>query len=208
MDENVHFDGAGIAQPAADGTACGFCETPLRGEYFQAMDKVMCEPCAERLRDVDAGRGSAIGRFSKAIVLGSGAAAVGAGVYGAVMIWADSEWALISIAIGWLVGKAVRMGSGGRGGWRYQVLAAFLAYSSICAAYGWTILQTADVVSPELIVGIVLLAFRIPFLGASENLIGLLIIAFGVWQAWQMNHRARLAVTGPHALGPAPAPLA
>jgi hypothetical protein len=40
-------------------------------------------------------------------------------------------------------------------------------------------------------------AFALPFLAGIENLIGLLIIGFGLWQAWRINARARLEMSGP-----------
>ena len=47
----------------------------------------------------------------------------------------DSEWGLVGIALGLFVGFAVRKGSGGRGGWRYQALAMALTYLSITASH-------------------------------------------------------------------------
>ena len=50
-----------------------------------------------------------------------------------------------------------------------------------------------------------LLAFAcaLPFLDATGNPIGLLIIVIGLHQAWTMNRRTVLEITGPHALSPA-----
>ena len=49
------------------------------------------------------------------------------------------------------------------------------------------------------------IAFVAPFLAGFENIMGILIIGFGVYQAWKMNKRVDLEITGPHALGPQPA---
>jgi hypothetical protein len=49
-----------------------------------------------------------------------------------------------------------------------------------------------------LFAGIVLIA---PFLGGFSNLLGLLILAFGLYEAWKMNKRVVLQVTGPFAIG-------
>lgn len=48
------------------------------------------------------------------------------------------------------------------------------------------------------------IAFVAPFLGGLENIIGILIIGFGVYQAWKMNGRLKLEITGPHTVGPQP----
>lgn len=77
---------------------------------------MVCEPCSEGIRAYLAGTGSSGGRFMRALLLGVGAAAIGAIVYGLWMHFTKSEFALVTIAIGWFVGKAVRKGSGGLGG--------------------------------------------------------------------------------------------
>jgi len=60
----------------------------------------------------------------------------GAILYFAVAKITGYEIGLISIVVGLLVGKAVKMGAGGRGGWRYQALAIALCYLSISGSYG------------------------------------------------------------------------
>jgi hypothetical protein len=74
--------------------------------------------------------------FAKALGLGLVAAAVGALVYYGVAKLTGYEIGLVSIVVGLLVGGAVKLGSGGRGGWRYQALAVALCYLSIATSYG------------------------------------------------------------------------
>ena len=50
---------------------------------------------------------------------------------------------------------------------------------------------------------LVAFACALPFLDATGNPIGLLIIVIGLHQAWTMNRRTTLEITGPHALAPA-----
>lgn len=50
------------------------------------------------------------------------------------------------------------------------------------------------------------IAFVAPFLAGLQNIIGLLIIAIGLYEAWKMNRRAVLQITGPHRLGTAAQP--
>jgi hypothetical protein len=50
---------------------------------------------------------------------------------------------------------------------------------------------------------LVVFACALPFLDATGNPIGLLIIVIGLHQAWTMNRRTKLEITGPHALAPA-----
>ena len=202
MDDNLQFDKAELNQPAA--TTCAMCQTPLSDQYFQAMGKVLCEPCAGQVRQYNEGTGSGPGGFAMSIALGVGAAILGTAVYGAIMIYAGWEIGLISIAIGWLVGRGVRKGSGGRGGLPFQILAAFLTYASIVGAYAWAILSRVDALTPEIVTSVLMQAYRLPFMEGFENVLGILIIAFGVWEAWRLNQRTELIITGPHALASAP----
>jgi hypothetical protein len=60
-----------------------------------------------------------------------------------------------------------------------------------------------------LILGLVALAlaYAWPFLEGARNLIGLLIIFFGLLQAWRMNKKLNLRINGPFRVGEAPPPL-
>lgn len=53
--------------------------------------------------------------------------------------------------------------------------------------------------------GLFLLIMAIPFLAGFENLIGLAIIAFGLYEAWKLNRRTVLSISGPFRLGASPA---
>lgn len=199
----MQFDQAEF--PEAATVTCSSCKRPVVGEYFTLNQQLMCGDCTQQIREILNGKGSSAGRFLQAILFGSGAALVGTAVYAGVMILANSEWGIISIALGWLVGSAVRRGSKGRGGWRYQLLAAFLTYTSICAAYGVVIWSQAEVEhSASLALAIVFTAYGIPFMQGADNILGLLIIGFGVWRAWRMNQAIKLDITGPHSLAAAP----
>ena len=49
---------------------------------------------------------------------------------------------------------------------------------------------------------LILIAFicALPFLAGIENILGILILAFGLYEAWKLNRRVELVITGPHAL--------
>ncbi len=212
MSSDIQFERAEFSEVPE--MVCSSCKAPLAVEYFAVNQQTFCGSCADEVRKRIGGQGSGIMRFMQAILLGSGAALLGAAVYAAIMIFAKSEWSLISIALGWFIGAAVRRGSKGRGGWRYQLLAVFLTYTAICAAYGISIWSqaTSEQHTAELLLGIVFTGYAIPFLGGAENFMGILIIGFGVWRAWQMNRPIRLEVTGPHVIAvnsnPPPVPYA
>jgi hypothetical protein len=131
MSEDLQFDRAEMST----GAACQSCQTPLRGHYFQANGAMLCDTCVASLQNALTGQGSRAGRFLKALLLGAGAALLGGLGYGLFIIFTSIEFALVTIAIGWFVGSAVRRGSGGRGGWRYGLLAVFLTYSALSLSY-------------------------------------------------------------------------
>ena len=202
MADDLQFERADYAAPRT--MACSACKAAILKEYYAANGQVLCAACAEGMRQYAAGPGLGVTRFGQAVLFGLGAAIAGAAVYAGVMISADSEWALISIAIGWFVGKAVRKGSRNRGGWRYQLLAGLLTYTAICAAYAAVLWHSIGQPGLPQVIELAVLMYALPFMGGTQNIIGWLIIGFGVWQAWKMNQPLQLAITGPHAIGPAP----
>lgn len=74
-------------------------------------------------------------RGLKALLLGSFAAAIGAATEYAIMSTTGSVNGLVSIAVGILIGGAVKMGAERRGGWLYQLMALFLTYTAIAATH-------------------------------------------------------------------------
>src|SRR4029077_2464037 len=72
-----------------------------------------------------------------------GAGIVGAAIYYAVIAIAHLEIGIVAILIGYMVGYSVRKGTQGRGGRRFQVLAAVLTYLSVAGAYAPLAIQQA-----------------------------------------------------------------
>jgi len=50
------------------------------------------------------------------------------------------------------------------------------------------------------VLALVAIAAAAPFLAGIENILGLVIIGFALFQAWQMNRRVPLTITGPYAV--------
>ncbi len=199
MSEPLQFDSAEPAgTPAA--VACANCGAAITHEYHLANQTVLCGRCRLALERAWQS-GSGAGRFSRAIVFGAGGAALGALVYYAVLAITNLEIGLIAILVGWLVGRAVRKGSGERGGLKYQVLAVGLTYLAIVTTYIPFIRRALD----DQVSGVALLVLAVmaPFVAGFRNIIGLLIIGFALYQAWIMNRRARLTFSGPYKVGSA-----
>ena len=49
---------------------------------------------------------------------------------------------------------------------------------------------------------IFLVAYLVPFLAGVKNIIGLVIIAFGLYEAWKINSKTRWVINGPFQVGP------
>lgn len=128
-------DGAGAPPPVAavSRVPCAACGTNVRA-YYSVNARSLCKKCHDEA--VAHHRGLDLGALSKALGLGLVAAALGAALYFGVARITGYEIGLVSIAVGLLVGGAVRLGSGGRGGRRYQALAVVLCYLSIASSYG------------------------------------------------------------------------
>jgi len=212
----------GSAQP---GVTCRSCNTVVTTQYFLLGGATLCASCAATVDAVKQAsqKGSA---FVRAAVFGVAAMIAGAILYYAVVKITKLEIGLVAIAIGYMVGYAVRRGSRGWGGLRYQLLAAFLTYCSVGLAYMplafggspkteivATMQPDRQVSPPGLLaaIGILLgLSFALPVLAAIESgpsgLISLAIIAFGMQQAWRMTATPPVDLAGPYQVGRDAAP--
>lgn len=115
---------------SAPGLSCAACSRPIAMSYYEVNGTVTCQRCRTQII-AQWNRGSSTGRFAKALGLGLAAAVAGAGLYFGIAALTGYEFGLVAIVVGLLVGGAVRKGSNGRGGWRYQALAMFLTYTAV-----------------------------------------------------------------------------
>jgi hypothetical protein len=127
---DLQFDEAELATPAPSGPTCQMCKQQILDDYFEANGKIFCGACRQRIEAAFRG-GSPLGRVAKATVLGTIAATVGAFLYYIVSRLTGYNIGLIAVVVGFMVGGAVRKGTGNRGGLFYQLLAVFLCYTGI-----------------------------------------------------------------------------
>ena len=84
----------------------------------------------------------------------------------------------------------------------YQVLAVVLTYLAIVSTYIPFIFEgDFQLASASAAAALLVVAVAAPFLAGFENVIGILIIGFALWQAWHMNASAPLVFRGPYAVG-------
>jgi hypothetical protein len=111
---------------------CQFCHQPLPQSYFRINDAMACPSCAEKGR-AELGKDThAV--YMRGLAFGIGAAIVGMILYATFAITTGIIIGYISLAVGWMVGKAIIRGSKGVGGRRYQITAALLTYSAVSMA--------------------------------------------------------------------------
>ena len=208
----VQFDRAEFLSPSASATACAQCKQPIIQSYYDVNGHMLCSRCHESL--TQGGSSSRGRRVLRALGAGGGAAILGAAVWWGVRTLVHIEAGIISIGIGIAVAKAMKWGTFGRGGRAYQFLAVFLTYAAVALNYTPDVYQGMvtgdDAIKTASILGTVflflfsfILAFAVPFMAGVANIIGIVIIAFGLFQAWKLSARTELVVTGPFAVAPA-----
>lgn len=119
-----------IGTPGGD--HCQFCHQPIGGRYYRANAAMACPDCAGKMRGELAKDTHAA--FMRAILFGVGAAILGLILYATFAIVTGIVIGYASLAVGWLVGKAMVKGSNGVGGRRYQVVAVLLTYAAVSMA--------------------------------------------------------------------------
>jgi hypothetical protein len=121
----------GVAEyPSASGKdICKSCNQPVAGRYYRINGALACERCKQQLESqLPKDSHSA---FVRGLIFGVGGAILGLILYSAFGIITGLEIGYISLAVGYIVGKAMRMGSRGVGGRRYQILAVILTYAAV-----------------------------------------------------------------------------
>ncbi len=118
-------------ESSADRT-CAACKQMILGEHFQVQNHVICASCAAKIR---AGQQSQkpVPLF-RAVIYGAGAALAGCLLY-AIVLAMGVQIGIVALAVGWMVGKAIRHGSYGTGGRPQQILAVALTYFAISTSF-------------------------------------------------------------------------
>lgn len=116
----------------ADGDHCQFCSKPVGSEYYRVNNLIACTACAEQAK---AGQPKdSHSAYIKGLLFGCGAAVLGLILYATVSIVTGWNIGYVSLAVGWLVAKAMVKGSNGMGGRKYQIAAIALTYFAISLA--------------------------------------------------------------------------
>lgn len=201
---------------------CAACRLPIPGAYFQINGALACPECARKIQAQTPADSHAA--FVRALAFGVAGALAGFALYVLFALLSGLVIGWVSLAVGFIVGKAVSFGSRGVGGRRYQVAAALLTYiavsmSAVPIAIHQMRAHQAQTQSretaappsapndiPKAIGMFALLGIASPFLDLQDpvhGLIGLVILFIGIQFAWRFTAGRALAVSGPHTPSPA-----
>jgi len=120
----------GVAEYKNTGAeVCVGCKKPLAGSYYRVNGKLACDPCVQQVKMRSPQDSHPA--FVRAILFGMGGAILGLIIYSAFAILTGIMIGYVALAVGWLVATAMKKGSQGAGGRRYQVAAVALTYAAV-----------------------------------------------------------------------------
>ena len=113
--------------PGAD--RCTSCQQGIAASYFRVNGAMTCANCAEQAERLLPKDSHAA--YMRGLLFGVGGAILGLVLYSTVGIVTGLMIGYVSLAVGFIVGKAIMKGSGGLGSRRYQIAAALLTYAAV-----------------------------------------------------------------------------
>jgi len=120
------------AEYAPGGDACRSCRQPIAGNYYRVNGVMVCPACADKVKSrIPKDTHEA---YVRGLLMGAGGAVLG--LIGYALFSIATGWIVgyVSLGVGYLVGKAITLGSRGVGGRRYQIAAALFTYAAVSLA--------------------------------------------------------------------------
>lgn len=108
---------------------CVGCKKPFTGSYYRINGKLACDACVQQVKKHSPQDSHSA--FVRAILFGTGGAILGLIIYSAFAILTGIMIGYVALAVGWLVATAMKKGSQGVGGRRYQIAAVALTYAAV-----------------------------------------------------------------------------
>jgi hypothetical protein len=202
----------------AAAAACKACKSPLGDAHYRVNGALVCASCTQRIKaQMPDDSHSA---FVRGISFGVGGALLGFGMYVGFALATGLMAGIVSLAVGYVVGKAIIMGSKGVRGRRYQIAAVLLTYTAVSLSAvpifisqqikqrsaqhtqaGSSSTATTPKMSPVKAIGILtLIGLASPFLALvdpTHGLIGLVILFVGLRIAWRLTAGGPIDIVGP-----------
>jgi hypothetical protein len=110
---------------------CTLCRAEIVSEFFSLRGLSVCPACAEGIRNRQAGRGNR----RRALLFGAVAAATMALLWFLATVATSRQLSIVAVLAGIVIGLAVHQGSGGHGGFRYQLTAMLLVYAAFVVRF-------------------------------------------------------------------------
>jgi hypothetical protein len=111
---------------------CQFCHQQIGTRYYRINNAMACPGCAERVQfELPKDSHS---RYVRGLIFGIGAAVLGLILYATFEIVTGWIIGYVSLAVGYIVGKGINLGSRGAGGRKYQITAVVLTYAAVSLA--------------------------------------------------------------------------
>ena len=111
---------------------CSFCKQLISGRYYRVNSAMACSACGERAQLEEPKDSHS--RYMRGLIFGIGGAILGLILYATFEIATGLIIGYLSLAVGYVVAKAIKMGSRGAGGRRYQITAVALTYAAVSLA--------------------------------------------------------------------------
>jgi len=202
-----------------DEVACKSCKQRITEAHYQINGVPVCTSCTQRIKDRLPKDSPAA--FSRGVLFGVGAALLALALYAGFAIATGLVAGIVSLAVGYLVGKAIMMGSGGQGGRRYQIAAVLLTYFAVSVAAvpiaisqrmkhagpqsaqaaGAPAADAPRTMGPLQAAGVLtMIGLVSPFLALADpmhGLIGLVILFVGLRIAWRITAGRQVTIVGP-----------
>jgi hypothetical protein len=118
--------------PKSGTDVCKSCNQAIAGQYYRVNGSLACARCVDQLKtqipkDTHAA-------FVRGLTFGFGGAILGLILYSGFSIITGIEIGYVALAVGWIIAKAIKMGSRGIGGRRYQIAAVAFTYAAVSMA--------------------------------------------------------------------------
>jgi hypothetical protein len=126
----LQFETAEYAHQADD-RKCGQCNQQMMDRYYKLNGRRICSSCLESKK---ASASKSDVNFYKALFFGFGAAFAGLILYSTFEIVTGWVIGYLSLAVGYIIAKAMLKGSGGVGSRKLQIAAALLTYGAVSLA--------------------------------------------------------------------------
>ncbi len=196
--------------------ACKFCRQPVGEQYYRIKSAMVCSACVSKLQGSTTQDSHST--FVRALIFGTAGAILGLVLYATIWMFLGGRIGYMSLGVGFLVAKAMMLGSKGIGGRRYQITAALLQQQRQASSSRQNPQeQTAEdqdareKLSFAKALGILaLIGLASPFLELTESLvyglIALIILLVGIHIAWRMTAGKQLDIFGPFQNAPQKVP--